>query len=82
MSYNSKDFSVMAYANGFTLWSYRTKDMLGDLKEPGYFNETAPFVRAGDMIMVTANSQADIQSAILSVVEVKDQNVSVRQITN
>lgn len=82
MSYNTKNFSVMAYANGFTLWNYQTTDTIGDLKEQGYFNETAPFARPGDMIMVTANSQADIQSAILSVVEVKDQNVSVRQITN
>lgn len=82
MPYNSKNYSVMAYANGFTLWNYQTVDTIGDLKEPGYFNETAPFVCPGDMIMVTANSQADIQSAIFSVVEVKDQNVSVRQITN
>lgn len=82
MPYNTKNFSVMAYANGFTLWNYQTKDTLGDLKEPGYFNETAPFVRGGDMILVAANTENEIQSALFAVTEVKEQNVTVRQITN
>lgn len=82
MSYKSKDFSVMAYANGFTLWNYQTKDTLGDLKEPGYFNETVPFIRGGDMILVAANMENEIQPAVFAVTEVKEPNVTVRQITN
>ncbi len=82
MPYITKDLSVLAYANGFTLWNYQTKDTLGDLKEPGYFNETAPFVRVGDMILVAANTESEIQSAIFVVAEVKEQNITVRQITN
>lgn len=78
MPYNSKNFSVMAYANGFTLWSYTTEDELSAVKAKGYFNEIAPFARTGDMILVSANTQAEIQSTILAVSKVADGVVSVQ----
>lgn len=78
MSYNTKNLSVLAYANGFTLWSYTTKDVLEDIRTEGYFNDTSPFVRCGDMILVTANNQAQIQSTILAVSMVADGVVSVQ----
>lgn len=56
MSYNSKNFSVMAYANGFTLWNYATSDTLAVVKGSGYFNEIAPFARVGDMVLVNADT--------------------------
>lgn len=34
MSFDSKNFSVMAYANGFTLWNYTTADTLEALRRP------------------------------------------------
>ena len=37
MSFNSKNFSVMAYANGFTLWNYTTPDALTDVNTAGYY---------------------------------------------
>lgn len=33
MSFIARDLSVLAYANGFTLWHYRTRDSLADLLE-------------------------------------------------
>jgi hypothetical protein len=30
MAYRSKDLSALAYANGFTLWHYRTSDAAAD----------------------------------------------------
>lgn len=70
MSFNSKNFSVLAYANGFTLWSYSTEDTLPNINSDGYFNEITPFARQGDMILVTANNTAEPESAILSVTSV------------
>ncbi|MBO5443210.1 MAG: hypothetical protein J6A33_05430 [Alphaproteobacteria bacterium] len=81
MAFNSKDFSVMAYANGFTLWNYASADKLAAVKGTGYFNETAPFVCKGDMILTVANKEAAIESAILSVENVGDGSVSVSDMT-
>lgn len=77
MSYNSKNFSVMAYANGFTLWNYTTGDEFSAVKTAGYFNEIAPFARPGDMVLVNANAASAPQPAILSVGAVSAESVTV-----
>lgn len=80
--YNSKNFSVMAYANGFTLWAYSTADTLESVKADNYFNETAPFARAGDMILVTAGTGAEsVDSALMAVTKIADGVVSVTSLT-
>lgn len=81
MSYNSKNFSVMAYANGFTLWNYSTPDALSDVKASGYFNETAPFARIGDMILLTASSGSAVEPAIMAVTAIADGVVTVSAIS-
>ncbi|WP_374382966.1 hypothetical protein [Dongia sp.] len=54
MSFRATDFAVLAYANGFTHWHYRTNDRLAEiLGQPGYFSAAADMLRAGDQI--TAN---------------------------
>ena len=77
MSYNSKNFSVMAYANGFTLWNYTTEDELAAVQADGYFNEIAPFARPGDMVLVNADTANAPQPAILSVSSVSSESVTV-----
>lgn len=77
MSYNSKNFSVMAYANGFTLWNYTTEDGLSAVQTAGYFNEIAPFARPGDMVLVNANAESTPQPAILSVASASADSVTV-----
>lgn len=77
MSYNSKNFSVMAYANGFTLWNYSTPDTMAVVKADGYFNEIAPFARPGDMIMVNAAVETTLAPAIFSVSSVTEGAVTV-----
>jgi hypothetical protein len=51
MAYNSKDLSVLAYANGFTLWHYTSADAAAAIDTAGYFDEAADMLRRGDMIM-------------------------------
>ena len=57
MAYAAKDLSVLAYANGFTLWHYTTRDPATDVDSAGYFNGASDMLRAGDMLL--ANTGAD-----------------------
>jgi len=59
MAFNSRELSVLAYANGFTLWHYRTADGAEDLTiepQPGaavsYFAGADELLREGDQIVV------------------------------
>lgn len=58
MAYLSKNLSVLAYANGFTLWHYTTPDTLTEIDRPGYFNRASEMFYIGDRIMVCANTDA------------------------
>jgi hypothetical protein len=51
MAYASKDLSVLAYANGFTLWHYTTHDLAADVDTIGYFNGATDLLRVGDMVL-------------------------------
>lgn len=51
MAYNSNDLSVLAYANGFTLWHYKTNDAARAVDTQSYFDESGDVFRTGDMIL-------------------------------
>jgi hypothetical protein len=51
MAFKLKDLSVLAYANGFTLWHYRTADADTDVDDADYFLEAIDMLRPGDMIL-------------------------------
>lgn len=54
MAYKSENLSVLSYANGFTLWHYRTADAATIVDNEGYFNEASKMLRSGDFIMLNA----------------------------
>lgn len=55
MAFQLRNLSVLAYANGFTLWSYRAfKDTLRDVAAPGYFTSGHDSIKACDMILISA----------------------------
>ena len=81
MSFMNKNFSVMAYANGFTLWNYSTSDTLATIKGANYFNDTAPFVRAGDMILAVTNNAAAPAGSILVITNLANSVVTVGALT-
>jgi hypothetical protein len=56
MAYQSKDLSVLAYANGFTLWHYSTTDAAAAVDTSGYFNSASDMLRTGDMILANTGS--------------------------
>jgi hypothetical protein len=55
MDFVIRNLSVLAYAQGFTLWHYRAgAAQLGRVAEKGFFNDAADMFAAGDMVMVSA----------------------------
>ena len=57
MAFDSAELSVLAYANGFTLWHYRTADRDTDLLPTGpgdgYFAGASELLRPGDQIIAS-----------------------------
>jgi len=56
MAYASKDLSVLAYANGFTLWHYTTIDLAIDVDTTGYFNGASDMLRVGDIVVANVDT--------------------------
>ncbi|MCB1884821.1 MAG: hypothetical protein KDG89_12635 [Geminicoccaceae bacterium] len=52
MAYNSAALAAIAYADGFTLWHYRTEDLVAEVDNAGYFNEAATMLRQGDFVLL------------------------------
>jgi hypothetical protein len=67
MAYTSKNLSVLAYANGFTLWHYGTTDKAVDVDTTGYFNTAADMLRVGDMIVANVDTATTPQAGIFVV---------------
>lgn len=60
MAYDPNNLSALAYANGFTLWHYRTADDAGDVDTTGYFNAAANMLRLGDFVIANTASQSGV----------------------
>ncbi|MGB1361437.1 MAG: hypothetical protein ACPG8V_04900 [Alphaproteobacteria bacterium] len=57
MSFNINNLSVLAYANGFTLWHLKSSDNMADVDTAGYLNEANEMIRIGDIIIVSASDK-------------------------
>jgi len=56
MSFKQSGLSVLAYANGFTLYHYTTVDTAAEVDTEGYFNSASSQLRVGDRIMASADT--------------------------
>jgi hypothetical protein len=55
MPFAVRNLSVLAYAQGFTLWHYKARTRpLGEVASRGFFDAAADMFAAGDMVMVSA----------------------------
>ena len=81
MAFQAKDPSVIAYANGFTLWHYATTDAAAAVDTAGYFNEAADMLRRGDMILANTDTAGAFVSGILHVSSNDGTNVDVDDLT-
>lgn len=70
MAYNPQGLSVLAYANGFTMWHYKTDDYSTSVRAPNYFRGTqGDMLRPGDLVIVNAresNCQAFVSKDRIS----------------
>jgi outer membrane protein assembly factor BamB len=60
MAYDSNNLSALTYANGFTLWHYKTPDPAATVDTSGYFNEAAGMLRIGDFIFANAGTTGGV----------------------
>lgn len=61
MAFSIRNLSVLAYANGFTLWHYKSAgDEWSEIASPDYFAEASDMMDAGNMIMVSAPKRGGI----------------------
>ncbi len=55
MNFVTQDLSVLAYANGFTLWHYKTgAGGLPAVESQGFFDPAADMLASGDMVLVSS----------------------------
>lgn len=61
MTFAVRNLSVLAYAQGFTLWHYKLSSGTPDgVARPGFFDGAADMMASGDMVMVSGPGGARI----------------------
>ena len=67
MAYAPNNLSALTYANGFTLWHYKTADTAAEVDSEGYFNPAASMLRVGDFIFANASVGGTVESGVFIV---------------
>lgn len=77
MAFKNRDMSVIAYANGFTLWHYKnTEDNLSQIiGNEKYFAKIYTLCNGGDIIIVNAKDE----TGFLVIESVDEQIVKTRR---
>ena len=67
MAFAIRNLSVLAYANGFTLWHYKAgKDALETVGRGNYLADASDMLTAGDLMMIAAADGARILCVTLA----------------
>ena len=66
MAFQNKNLSVIAYANGFTLWHYAASETLEAITTAGYFNSVKSLMNVGDIVIINASDTTSIKVAGVS----------------
>ncbi len=72
MAFQNKNLSVIAYANGFTLWHYSARESLATISATGYFNSIKTLMNVGDIVIINA-----LDNTAIKKINVTPQNVTV-----
>jgi hypothetical protein len=76
MKFQIRNLSVLAFANGFTLWHYKTaKNELRYVSGPGFFNDASDMITTGDMMMISGPDGAKFVA-----MNVEDGNVTANSV--
>lgn len=71
MAFQNKNLSVIAYANGFTLWHYAAKEAMSTISATGYFDGVKTLMNTGDVIIINASDTTSIKKITV------DENITV-----
>ncbi len=71
MAFQNKNLSVIAYANGFTLWHYCASETLATISANGYFNSVKTLMNIGDIVIINASDNTAIKK-----INITDLNVT------
>lgn len=66
MAFQNKNLSVIAYANGFTLWHYAENVALATITASGYFDSVKSLMNNGDIVIINASDKTSIKSITVS----------------
>jgi len=66
MAFQNKNLSVIAYANGFTLWHYKANETLSALTTSGYFSAVKTLMSTGDIILINGSNGSTIKVITVS----------------
>lgn len=70
MVFAIRNLSVLAYANGFTLWHYKAgKERLEAVARANFFADAADMLAVGDLVMVSAADGARILCITMADIE-------------
>jgi hypothetical protein len=72
MAFQNKNLSVIAYANGFTLWHYKENATLANITASEYFNSVKTLMNTGDIILINGSNGTTIK-----VVNISDGTITV-----
>lgn len=75
MALKLSDLSVLAYANNFTLWHYKTID--SSVTSAGYFNNALDMMQVGDLIIANLDTDGTPSTKFYIVTNIASGTVTV-----
>jgi len=68
MKFDNRELSVIAYANGFTLWHYRAKDteLKQIVEDPKFFSKVWHLSATGDIVIINGKDGTGIYCMTLT----------------
>jgi hypothetical protein len=76
MAFKHKNFNVIAYANGFTLWHYSSnEETLEEIEQDNYFGIAYTLMNNGDIIIVAGKTGTGIRQ-----VELNENKVNLKRL--
>jgi hypothetical protein len=71
MAYDPSNLSALHYANGFTMWHYKSRDdglVAMTHPEMDYFNPASGLLRVGDLLILNASADTQPEHATAFVI--------------
>lgn len=81
MAYNAAGLGALSYSNGFTLWHYRSTDLIAEVDNAGYFNQATKMLRVGDFVFVHAGVGSTPTFGLVVVAANQNGEVDVSNVT-